>query len=205
MKQLIKFQVLLKKQTQINYLKDIFVKKSEIRKKILEIRKKGYQKKSEISFDYLLNYLKINGVNGKLIGGYYPYNYEVNVINILEKFERKNYLISLPKIKKNYRMDFFNWSTKDPLEINEYGIPEPISKNIKYPDILLIPLVAFDKFFNRVGYGGGFYDRYIKRLKKRKKIVTVGLAYSFQKVKKIPINHTDIKLDFIITEKNKIK
>ena len=181
------------------------MKKSEIRKKILEIRKKGYQKKSEISFDYLLNYLKINGVNGKLIGGYYPYNYEVNVINILEKFERKNYLISLPKIKKNYRMDFFNWSTKDPLEINEYGIPEPISKSKKYPDILLIPLVAFDKFFNRVGYGGGFYDRYIKKLKKRKKIVTIGLAYSFQKVKKIPINHTDIKLDFIITEKNKIK
>ena len=181
------------------------MKKSEIRKKILEIRKKGYPKKSEISFDYLLNYLKINGVNGKLIGGYYPYNYEVNVINILEKFERKNYLISLPKIKKNYSMDFFYWSTKDPLEINEYGIPEPISKNIKYPDILLIPLVAFDKFFNRVGYGGGFYDRYIKRLKKRKKIVTIGLAYSFQKVSKIPINHTDIKLDFIITEKHKLK
>ena len=64
---------------------------------------------------------------------------------------------------------------------------------------------TFDKFFNRVGYGGGFYDRYIKKLKKRKKIVTIGLAYSFQKVKKIPINHTDIKLDFIITEKNKIK
>ena len=113
------------------------MKKSDIRKKILKIRKKGYQKKSEISFDYLLNYLKKNGVNGKLIGGYYPYNYEVNVINILEKFEKKNYLISLPKIKKNYRMDFFNWSTKDPLEINEYGIPEPISKNIKYLELYI--------------------------------------------------------------------
>ncbi len=83
------------------------MKKSEIRKKILEIRKKGYQKKSEISFDYLLNYLKKNEVNGKLIGGYYPYNYEVNVINILEKFERKNYLISLPKIKKKLQDGFF--------------------------------------------------------------------------------------------------
>ena len=179
------------------------MKKSEIRKKILKIRKQRYYKKSNISFDYILNILKKNRVNGKIIGGYYPYNYEVDVIKILEKFETKNYLISLPKIKKNYMMDFFNWSVKDPLTINEYGIPEPISKNIKYPDILLIPLVAFDRFFNRIGYGGGFYDRYIKKLKKRKKITTIGLAYSFQKIKKIPTNNNDIKLDFIVTEKNR--
>ncbi len=182
------------------------MKKSDIRKKILKIRKQGYHQKTNINFEYIFNFLKKNGVSGKVIGGYYPYNYEINVIKILEKFERKNFLISLPKIKKNYQMDFFNWSIKDPLEINKYGIPEPISKNIKYPDILIIPIVAFDKFFNRVGYGGGFYDRYIQKLKKRKKkITTIGLAYSFQKVKKIPIDNTDIKLDIIITEKHKIK
>ena len=61
--------------------------------------------------------------------------------------------------------------------------------------------MAFDKHLNRVGYGGGFYDRYIRKLKKKKKIITIGLAYSFQKVKKIPINRYDIKLDFIVTEK----
>ena len=85
--------------------------------------------------------------------------------------------------------------------INKYGIPEPISNQIKYPDILLVPLVAFDKNLNRVGYGGGFYDRYIKKIKKIKKVITIGLAYSFQKVKKISVNKYDIKLDFIITEK----
>ena len=98
-------------------------------------------------------------------------------------------------------MDFFYWSTKDPMAINRYGIPEPISNKVKYPDILLVPLVAYDKNFNRIGYGGGFYDRYIKKIKKNKKIITIGLAYSFQKVKKIPINEYDIKLDFIVTEK----
>ena len=101
-------------------------------------------------------------------------------------------------------MDFYNWSSDDPLILNKYGIPEPISKFISYPDILLVPLVAYDKHFNRIGYGGGFYDRYIKRLNKRKKIITVGLAYSFQKVKKIPINNYDIKLDYVITEKIKL-
>ena len=64
-----------------------------------------------------------------------------------------------------------------------------------------MPLVAFDKDLNRIGYGGGFYDRYIKKIKKNKKIVTIGLAFSFQEVKKIPIKKYDIKLDFIITNK----
>ena len=97
-------------------------------------------------------------------------------------------------------MNFFNWSSKDPMMINQYGIPEPISNQIKYPDILLVPLVAYDKNLNRVGYGGGFYDRYIKKIKKIKKVITIGLAYSFQKVKKISVNKHDIKLDFIVTE-----
>ena len=99
-------------------------------------------------------------------------------------------------------MDFFDWSSKDPLTINRYGIPEPISNKVIYPNILLVPIVAFDKNFNRVGYGGGFYDRYIKKIKKNKKILTIGLAYSFQKVTEIPLNKYDIKLDFIVTEKD---
>ena len=97
-------------------------------------------------------------------------------------------------------MDFFQWSLKEPLSINKYGIPEPISDKIIYPDILLVPIVAFDKNFNRIGYGGGFYDRYIKRIKKVKNILTIGLAYSFQKVKKIKINRNDMKLNFIVTD-----
>ena len=97
-------------------------------------------------------------------------------------------------------MDFFNWSTKDPLEINKYGIPEPISNKVIYPSILLVPLVAFDKHFNRIGYGGGFYDRYLKRIKKNKKIISIGLAYSYQKVNTLPIDKYDIKLDFIVTD-----
>ena len=176
--------------------------KSQIRKKILKIRK---QKKTKIkfifNFDLILNILKRKNVSGKIIGGYYPYNYEVDILEILEKFEKKNFVITLPKIKKNSQMNFYQWSINDPLAINKFGIPEPISKMVKYPDVLLVPLVAFDKNFNRIGYGGGFYDRYIKNVRKRKKVLTIGFAYSFQKVKKIPTNNYDIGLDFIITNK----
>tara|TARA_B100000242_G_C42929796_1_gene431250 strand:+ start:299 stop:847 length:549 start_codon:yes stop_codon:yes gene_type:complete len=181
------------------------VNKSEIRKKILKIRKVNYYKNQKIDFKSLLKILRKSKITGKVIGGYYPYNYEVNVIEILKKLEKFNYNLSLPKIRKNYQMDFFHWSTKDPLEINKFGIPEPVSDVIKFPNILLVPLVAFDKNRNRIGYGGGFYDRYIRKLKKRKKILTIGLAYSFQKVKKIPISKNDIQLDFIVTNTMKGK
>mgnify|MGYP001157411840 CR=1 FL=1 len=174
--------------------------KSEIRKKILKIRKQKSSKSLNINFEYLLKILRKNRKIGKVLGGYYPYNYEVDAIEVLMNLEKKNYQISLPKIKKNSQMDFFHWSKKDLLVINKYGIPEPTSDKVIYPNILLVPLVAFDKDLNRVGYGAGFYDRYIKKIKKIKKIVTIGLAYSFQKVRKIPVKKHDIKLDFIVTD-----
>ena len=179
--------------------------KSQIRKKILKIRKKNNFKKLKIDFKNLLYILKNENIKGKNIGGYYPYNYEVDVIEILKEFEKKKFLISLPKIKNNFQMDFFEWSLNSPLVINEYGIPEPVSNKIIYPDILLVPLVAFDNKLNRIGYGGGFYDRYIKKIKRKKKITTIGLAFSFQEVKKIETNKFDIKLDFIVTEKKRIQ
>ena len=176
--------------------------KSEIRKKILKIRKKEIYKDFKINFKSIIKILKKKKIYGKTIGGYYPSNHEVNIMEILDNFEKKKYLITLPKIKKNNKMDFFSWSIKEPLIVNKFGIPEPSSKEIKYPNILLVPLVAFDKDLNRIGYGGGYYDRYLKKIKKKKKLISIGLAYSFQKVKKIPINKFDMKLDFIITEKN---
>ena len=178
------------------------MKKSEIRNKIIKLRKENYSKDLRIDFRSIIKILKKRKQKKKIIGGYYPYNHEVNVMPLLEKFEKSNYIISLPKIGKNSNMNFFVWSTNDPLNINEYGIPEPITNRMIFPDVLLVPLVAYDKNFNRVGYGGGFYDRYIKRIKKIKNILTIGLAFSYQKVKKIPIEKNDIKIDFIITEKD---
>ncbi len=98
-------------------------------------------------------------------------------------------------------MDFYQWSFNDPLKISQKGIPEPITKKKVYPDILIVPLVAFDKNKFRLGYGGGYYDRYIEKILKYKKVLTVGLAFSFQKIKKIPISKFDQKLDYIITDK----
>ncbi|WP_415320583.1 5-formyltetrahydrofolate cyclo-ligase [Candidatus Pelagibacter sp. Uisw_092] len=117
----------------------------------------------------------------------------------MRRLEKNHYKISLPIIKKNFQMDFYNWKFSDPLKINNYGIPEPEIKKLVYPDILLIPLLAFDKNLNRLGYGGGYYDRFIARLSNKKKIIKIGLAFSVQEIKKIPINKYDQKLDYIVT------
>ncbi len=181
------------------------MKKSQIRKSILKIRKKTIHKDISINYKSILKILKNKNIKGKIIGGYYPYNNELDCSEILKKFENKKYLITLPKIRNNFKMDFFEWTSKEPLTINKYGIPEPISNISRYPDIILVPLLAFDKNLNRIGYGGGFYDRYIQKIKRKKKFILIGLAYSFQRVRKIPINKHDMKLDFIVTEKNVVK
>ena len=105
--------------------------KSQIRKKILKVRKQVIFNNLSINFKHIFSILNKKNIKGKIVGGYYPFNYEVNVINILEKFEKQNYIISLPKIKKNSEMDFFNWSTRDPMMINKYGIPEPKKTSLK--------------------------------------------------------------------------
>ena len=175
--------------------------KSKLRAKILKVRKNKSNKLINVSPSNIYSYLKKKNYNLKIIGGYYPSNYEINDLEILNYFFKRGSKISLPKIKKKSQMDFYKWCKNDPLLINKFGIPEPETTNRVYPDILFVPLVAFDKKLNRLGYGGGFYDRYIQKISKIKKVVKVGLAFSFQKLKTIPVNKHDKKLDIIITEK----
>jgi 5-formyltetrahydrofolate cyclo-ligase len=181
------------------------VLKSKLRKKILKVRAKINRKNIQIDFNQIIKILKKEKINKKIVGGYYPVNFEVDDLALLRKFEKNRFNISLPVIEKNFQIDFYEWSFSDPLKVNKYGIPEPEIKNLVHPDILLIPLVAFDKNLNRLGYGGGYYDRLIEKLSKKKKIIKIGLALSVQKIDKVPINVYDQKLDYIVTNKYIIK
>jgi len=177
------------------------VLKRKIRKKILKLRKIKSNNQKKINYLKLLNIFEKYFPYKGIVGGYYPINYEIDDLDILRKLELKKYKISLPVISKKNHMDFYTWSFKNTLQVNQYGIPEPSKKKLVYPDILLIPLVAFDNRRFRLGYGGGFYDRYITRIKNKKKFITIGLAFDFQKVKRLPINKFDKKLDIVLTNK----
>ena len=100
-------------------------------------------------------------------------------------------------------MHFYRWKKNSILKINKFGMLEPaLLSNSIIPNIMLVPLLAFDKNNNRLGYGGGFYDRFLnKYLKMYNNILTVGIAFSFQKYHKLPVSNNDVKLNYILTEK----
>ena len=164
-----------------------------LRKKYLNLRKNKYY---DVDKEFFLPLLKLirSKTKKKLIkiAIYYPSNFELNVVNE----------ILLPVTNKNNTMNFFSWKKKDVLFINEFGMLEPTKTKIKVPDVMLVPILAFDKKKYRLGYGKGFYDRYLnKYLSQFKNILTVGVAFSFQRHHKLPINLNDVKLDLILTEK----
>ena len=175
------------------------VSKKIIRKNILKKRKNNF-KKANINYSLLKKIFKIHKINkNKIIGGYYPINFEIDCLQILKNLSKEGYKISLPVTKENKTMNFFEWSFNEILLLSSLGIPQPNKLKKVIPDVLLVPLVAFDRFNNRLGYGGGFYDRY---LNDNKTILSIGFAFSCQKVNRLEINPFDKKLDVILTEKN---
>ena len=181
--------------------------KSYLRNKFILKRKKNYLKVRKHNFNLIFKLIFKHFNKRKItIAGYYPSNYEVNILNFLKKAAEKNFKIALPVIKSAKSMNFKLWIYRDPLCLNKFGILEPeqsIAEHI--PDLILVPLVAFDKKLNRIGYGKGYYDRSLRKIKKIKKnTIFLGIAYSFQKSKNIPINRYDFKLDYIFTERGLI-
>ncbi len=174
--------------------------KQILRKKLLLYRNRKF-KPLIANYNLLIKVLKKFDLHkDKKIGAYYPINSEIDCFEILQKLEKLRYQISLPVIRKNNQMDFFQWSFNEPLCVSKMGVPEPLQIKKVNPDILLVPLIAFDKYNYRLGYGGGYYDRYIEKISNLKKILSVGIAFSFQRVNKLPTNNHDKKLDFILTE-----
>jgi len=182
------------------------INKSLLRLKFIKKRKKLYSKNFLFSFDKIFFLIKKNFSTKKLsIAGYYPSDFEVNILDFLSQANRKNFKIALPVIKKNYKMLFKYWLPNEPLYVNNYGILEPKKQNITLkPDVILVPLVAFDRNLNRIGYGKGYYDRALQQLSVKKKILTIGIAFSFQECSFIPKNRHDYNLDCILTNRNLI-
>ena len=172
--------------------------KNLVRKKYYLLRKKKYYEINKFFFTPFVDLIKSKFKKKKLkLGLYFPSSFEINVLKLLEL----NYILKqnllLPVIEENNLMNFFHWKKNEVLQINKYGMLEPTSLKKNVPDVILVPLLAYDMNKYRLGYGKGFYDRYLKIFKN---ILTVGVAFSFQKHHKLPINNKDVKLNYILTE-----
>tara|TARA_B110000881_G_scaffold205416_1_gene207837 strand:+ start:272 stop:826 length:555 start_codon:yes stop_codon:yes gene_type:complete len=177
--------------------------KDKIRKKYFKLRKKNYYEVSEQYFIPLSKLLKNLFNKNVNFSFYYPANYEVNTLELLRSInKKKNFISLLPVISKKNDMKFYKWNYLETLKVNKYGMLEPFTvKNQIIPDVILVPLIAFDSNNHRLGYGKGYYDKFLnKYLKQNKNILTIGVAFLFQKYDKLPASKYDVKLKYILTE-----
>ena len=133
-----------------------------------------------------------------------PYNNEIDTNNLITLLFSKKISISLPCIDEDSnQMIFRELKEGEELVKGKYGILEPSDKNkVIIPSVLFIPLLAFDDNGNRLGYGGGYYDKYIEELDNNENMsIKIGIGYSFQKINEVPNNSMDKKLNWILTEK----
>ena len=178
--------------------------KIDIRKKALIRRKNKYFDVSDYFFKPIIKLMKKKRKEKIiLLSLYYPSNHEVNTLKLFKIIEKKKIKTLLPITKNKNEMNFVEWKYLDPLKVNNFGMLEPFLKTRPVtPNVMLVPLLAFDSKNNRLGYGKGFYDKYLSKfLRNRKMITTIGVAFSFQKYNKVPVSKLDIKLDYVLTER----
>ncbi|MDU7147618.1 MAG: 5-formyltetrahydrofolate cyclo-ligase [Clostridium sp.] len=178
--------------------------KKILRNKILEIRDSLNNNEKELMDNKIFNELINTDLYKRAINIfiYISFSNEINTRNIIEKAFEDKKNVFIPKVYKDDKlMKAVKLNSIDELKKNSMGILEPIDdsnyiekENI---DLIVVPGVVFDKECNRVGYGGGYYDRYLKDIKSKEN--KIALAYDLQIVDKIESEVHDIKVDYIIT------
>jgi len=139
---------------------------------------------------------------GATVGGYAAINDEADPRLILETLARQNCIIAYPRMAaKDGPLVFHRWTPGDVMRPGAFAIPEP-SKDWPpvFPEILLVPLLVFDRAGYRLGYGGGYYDRTLDFLRAKSVVRAIGVAYAGQEVDALPREAHDHPLDAVVTE-----
>jgi 5-formyltetrahydrofolate cyclo-ligase len=137
-----------------------------------------------------------------IVSGYLARGSEMDPAPLIEALRVRGYHIALPTVTgRNMPLVFRSYKVGDQLMPGAMNIPEPASTApVVEPDILLVPMLAYDSRYNRLGYGGGYYDRTLTALRLRKSVLAIGIAYACQEVPDVPADATDARLDRIVTE-----
>lgn len=146
-----------------------------------------------------LAYLKNHRIHS--IAGYYPIKGEIDVLPLLEVLHGQGITCALPVVpKQGHLLHFRRWHPGMKLALDKFGIGEPPeSAQEIVPDVVLVPLLAYDKDNHRIGYGGGYYDATIRALRQQNPVLhTIGCAYAWQKKSDLPVTANDARLDKVI-------
>ena len=182
---------------------DLQIKKDKIRKEILAKRNilsdKDINKKSDLIIKNLASY--IENVQNIMIFMYMKT--EVKITKLLELYPKKNFFISKITNSKNREMKI-NKYNKNELILHKFGYYESSSNDFydeEILDVVIVPALAFDSKKNRIGFGGGYYDTFLEKVRqKNNKVLFIGVCYDFQIIDSVPTEKHDVTLDFVVSE-----
>ena len=140
---------------------------------------------------------------GMVVSGYSPIRTEIDPAPLMRNLAEQGAKLALPAVlSRGKSLAFRAWSPDDRLMMGPLGILEPSPAAAELiPDIMLVPLAAFDRLGHRIGYGAGHYDYTLAHLRKIKAIAAVGIAFAVQQIKAVPAQPHDVALDYVLTEK----
>jgi 5-formyltetrahydrofolate cyclo-ligase len=143
---------------------------------------------------------------GAIVSGFSPLKSEINPVPLMRAFADAGARLALPVVAgRGKPLVMRSWNFGEPLVAGVWGIREPPPGAPEvFPDILIVPLLAFDRTGHRIGYGAGYYDMTIARLRGMKPVIALGVAYAAQEIAEIPTTPRDARLDFVLTERETI-
>jgi 5-formyltetrahydrofolate cyclo-ligase len=139
---------------------------------------------------------------GTVVSGYSPIRSEIDPVPLMRALAAQGARLALPAVMaRGKSLAFRAWSPNDRLMLGPLGILEPSPAAAELvPDIMLVPLAAFDRAGHRIGYGAGHYDFTLAHLRKGKAITAIGLAFAAQEIASVPALAHDVALDYVLTE-----
>lgn len=179
--------------------------KSVLRQQALQNRADTRRSLGEAAAQAILDHFlaDVPRTSGAAIAGYYPIRSEADPMPLMSELGQLGHTCALPRVfGADKPLRFFRWKPGDETDEGAFGTRVPVKKAEEViPDILLVPLVAFDLNGFRLGYGGGFYDRTLEALRAKRPCLAVGIAYSIQEYDMLPHDVYDQRLDWVVTEK----
>lgn len=150
----------------------------------------------------LIEHVPAAQFKGRVIGGYWPLARELDILPLLEACNAQGHDLALPCTpRRGHPLTFRKWAPGDGLKAGPHGTREPFPENAEtLPNLILVPLLAFTQHGERLGYGGGYYDRTLAELKSEQEIFACGIAYAAQEAATLPVDEYDYPLDGILTE-----
>ena len=143
---------------------------------------------------------------GTIVSGYSPLKSEISPMPLLRRCADDGAAIALPVVVgRGHPLTMRAWAFGAPLTSGVWGIrePPPAAPEV-FPDVLIVPLLAFDRRGHRIGYGAGYYDMTLAKLRAMKKVTAIGISFATQEIDKVPTTPRDAPLDFVLTERESI-